>query len=202
MRQSLHAVVVRCVSSSFCPECDRFSLPTPTEQDFLAVNYGRSGIPVFGTMILEAAATLGGVWALRRLVHVAILRGLRAPRLGYSQTPDQQGLAADLVRDVRIPGPRGRTLFGWLVLPSATTERPVPALLVMHGWGANAGLMWPVVPSLHCAAIVGLRVCNGTVKRHQSSTLRASIQRQQRPRARRSAARATGCGGLPSPTRS
>ena len=73
-------------------------------------------------MILEAAATLGGVWALRRLVHVAILRGLRAPRLGYSQTPDQQGLAADLVRDVRIPGPRGRTLFGWLVSPASTTE--------------------------------------------------------------------------------
>ena len=31
-------------------------------------------------MIVEAAATAGGVWAVRRLAQLAILRGLRAPR--------------------------------------------------------------------------------------------------------------------------
>lgn len=115
-------------------------------------------------MILEAAAALGSVWALRRLAHVAILRGLRAPRLGYSQTLHQQGLAAVLVREVRIPGPRGRTLFGWLVSPASATERNVPAVLVIHGWGANAGLMWPVVPPLHAAGFAVLLIdarCHG-----------------------------------------
>lgn len=96
-------------------------------------------------MIFEAAATAGGVWALRRLAHGAILRGLRAPRLAHSNGPGAQGIAADRVREVRIPGPRGRQLFGWLVSPQLTTQRPAPAVLAMHGWGANAAMMWPVV---------------------------------------------------------
>jgi uncharacterized protein len=70
-------------------------------------------------MIVEAAATAGGAWALRKLAHVAILRGLRAPRLAHWQGPDEQALATDRVREVRIPGPRGRALFGWLVSPPA-----------------------------------------------------------------------------------
>jgi dipeptidyl aminopeptidase/acylaminoacyl peptidase len=115
-------------------------------------------------MIFEAAATAGGVWAMRRLAHRAILRGLRAPRLAHSQGPDEQGLAADRVREVRIPGPRGRRLFGWLVSPPVAAERPAPAVLAMHGWGANAAMMWPVVPPLHAAGFAVLLIdarCHG-----------------------------------------
>ncbi len=115
-------------------------------------------------MILEAAATVGGAWALRRLVHGAILRGLRAPRLQHAHGPGEQGIAADRVREVRIPGPRGRQLFGWLVSPPATAHRPAPAVLAMHGWGANAAMMWPVVPPLHAAGFAVLLIdarCHG-----------------------------------------
>jgi pimeloyl-ACP methyl ester carboxylesterase len=115
-------------------------------------------------MIVEAAATAGGVWALRRLAHVAILRGLRAPRLGHAQGPDEHGLVADQVREVRIPGLRGKALFGWLVSPPAGAQRPAPAVLAMHGWGANAAMMWPVVPPLHAAGFAVLLVdarCHG-----------------------------------------
>ena len=115
-------------------------------------------------MIVEAAATAGGVWALRRMAHRAILRGLRAPRLGHSQEPGDKGFAADRVLEVRIPGPRGRQLFGWLVSPPAATERPVPAVLAMHGWGGNAAMMWPVVPPLHAAGFAVLLIdarCHG-----------------------------------------
>jgi pimeloyl-ACP methyl ester carboxylesterase len=115
-------------------------------------------------MILEAAATACGVWALRRLAHGAILRGLRAPRLAHSQAPDEQGIAADRVREVRIPGPRGRQLFGWLVSPPIGAQRPAPAVLAMHGWGANAEMMWPVVPPLHRAGFAVLLIdarCHG-----------------------------------------
>jgi uncharacterized protein len=115
-------------------------------------------------MILEAAATAGGVWALRRWAHTAILRGLRAPRLAHAQRSDEQAVSADRVREVRIPGPRGKGLFGWLVSPPAGPERPAPAVLVMHGWGANAGMMWPVVPPLHAAGFAVLLIdarCHG-----------------------------------------
>jgi pimeloyl-ACP methyl ester carboxylesterase len=115
-------------------------------------------------MILETAATAGGVWALRRLAHGAILRGLRAPRLEHTQAPGERGIPAERVREVRIPGPRGKQLFGWLVSPEAAAERPAPAVLAMHGWGANATMMWPVVPPLHAAGFAVLLVdarCHG-----------------------------------------
>jgi SAM-dependent methyltransferase len=53
-------------------------------------------------MIVEAAAAAGGAWALRRLAHHAILRGLRAPRVPHSQGPDDQAFDRDRVREVRI----------------------------------------------------------------------------------------------------
>lgn len=115
-------------------------------------------------MIAEAAITAGGVWALRRLAHHAILRGLRAPRLRHSQGTGEQDFAVDRVCEVRIPGPRGRQLFGWLVSPRVTAQRPAPAVLAMHGWGANASMMWPVVPPLHTAGFAVLLIdarCHG-----------------------------------------
>jgi pimeloyl-ACP methyl ester carboxylesterase len=115
-------------------------------------------------MILETAATAGGVWALRRLAHGAILRGLRAPRLEHSQGPGEHGIPADRVREVCIPGHGGRRLFGWLVLPPASAQWPAPAVLTMHGWGANAATMWPVVPPLHGAGFAVLLIdarCHG-----------------------------------------
>lgn len=115
-------------------------------------------------MIIEAGAALAGLWSLRRLAHLAILRGLRAPRVAHDLTRAHPGVAADRVRELRIPGPRGRSLAGWLVSPSGATERPVPAVLVMHGWGANAAMMWPVAPPLHEAGFAVLLIdarCHG-----------------------------------------
>lgn len=115
-------------------------------------------------MILETTTTLWGMWALRSLAHRAILRGLRAPRLDHPPGTVGQGLAADRVREVRIRGPRGKQLFGWLISPMATAQRPAPAVLAMHGWGANAAMMWPVVPPLHAAGFAVLLLdarCHG-----------------------------------------
>ena len=115
-------------------------------------------------MIVEAAAAAGGAWALRHLAHHAILRALRAPRVPHSQGPDDQAFDRDRVREVRIPGPRGRQLFGWLVSPPQAAARPAAAVLVMHGWGANAATMWPIVPPLHAAGFAVLLIdarCHG-----------------------------------------
>ena len=107
-------------------------------------------------MIGEAGATLAGLWSLRRLAHLAILRGLQAPRVAHDLAHAHPRVAADRVREMRIPGTRGRSLAGWLVSPSGATKRPVPAVLVMHGWGANAAMMRPVVPPLHEAGFAVL----------------------------------------------
>lgn len=107
---------------------------------------------------------VAGLWALRRMAHRAILRGLRAPRLVHATASGDQGVASEHVREVRIAGPRGKSLFGWLVSPPGAFQGPVPAVLVMHGWGANAAMMWQVVPPLHDAGFAVLLIdarCHG-----------------------------------------
>jgi len=115
-------------------------------------------------VIIEASATAVGAWGLRRLAHAAILRGLRAPRLPHSQGPAEFGVAGNAVREVRIAGPCGKQLFGWMVSPPRAAQHPAPAVLVMHGWGANASMMGSVVPPLHAAGFAVLLLdarCHG-----------------------------------------
>ena len=115
-------------------------------------------------MILEAAATAGGVWALRRMAHQAILRGLRAPRLAHAQGPGERrsrqiGCAKCASRGLAA----GSCSAGWC-RHRRHAQRPAPAVLAMHGWGANAAMMWPVVPPLHAAGFAVLLIdarCHG-----------------------------------------
>ena len=85
--------------------------------------------------------------ALRRGLHALILRGLRAPRLAHQRTPADVGLTA---QTVRLPTADGKSLFAWFV-PVLEKASPSPAVVVMHGWGANASLMLPVLAPLHAA---------------------------------------------------
>lgn len=83
--------------------------------------------------LLALAGLLGGA-------NVAIRRGLAAPRVVEAASP--QGLPW---REVRLPTVNGKHLFGWFI-PAG--ER-APALVVMHGWGGNAGMMLPLAAPLH-----------------------------------------------------
>lgn len=115
-------------------------------------------------MIIEASAAAVGVWGLRRLAHAAILHGLRAPRVLHTHGPVEQGVASGAVREVRITGPGGKQLFGWMVSAPPLAQHPAPAVLVMHGWGANASMMGSVVPPLHAAGFAVLLLdarCHG-----------------------------------------
>ncbi len=114
-------------------------------------------------MLVESMAAVAGLLGAERLAHHAILRGLRAPRVPHALQPPDLAVAPDCVRALRLPGPGGRTLFAWLVVP-AGAQRPVPAVLVIHGWGANAAMMCPVVPPLHATGHAVLLVdarCHG-----------------------------------------
>jgi dipeptidyl aminopeptidase/acylaminoacyl peptidase len=129
-------------------------------------------------------------WPLRPLLHRALLRGLRAPRMAHD--PPIARLAqgarhAARLETLRLRGARGQTLAAWLLIPdvrlpaheSAGAERPgaekpasgrcgtgrpasegpapgpaaprLPAVLAMHGWGANASTLWPAVDPLLAA---------------------------------------------------
>ena len=79
-----------------------------------------------------AVAAVAVVWGLRQLAHAAILRGLRAPRVPHTQALTDHGIAANAVQAVRMAGPRGKQLSGWLVSPSGAHPHPVPAVLVMR----------------------------------------------------------------------
>lgn len=110
-------------------------------------------------MLLTSALVLISALALRHGAHALILRGLRAPRLAHQRTPGDVGLAA---QTVRVPAAQGKTLFAWFVpVPGQT---PSPAVVVMHGWGANASLMLPVLAPLHAAGFAVLLMdarCHG-----------------------------------------
>ncbi len=96
---------------------------------------------------------------LRRGVHAQILRRLRAPRLAHHGSPSALGLDAQALR---LPAAGGKTLFAWFV--PALGAGPAPAVVVMHGWGANASLMLPAAAPLHAAGFAVLLVdarCHG-----------------------------------------
>jgi dipeptidyl aminopeptidase/acylaminoacyl peptidase len=110
-------------------------------------------------MWLTGALALAGIVAGRAGLHALILRGLRAPRLAHRDSPAAWGLQAE---SLRLPVAGGKTLFAWwLPVPIAS---PAPAVVVMHGWGANASLMLPAVAPLHAAGFAVLLLdarCHG-----------------------------------------
>lgn len=109
--------------------------------------------------VLVLGLTLAGLVLLRGFVHWLILRGLRAPRLAHQRTPADLGFTA---LELRLPSVGGKNLFAWFV--PAAVESPAPAVVVLHGWGANASLMLPCLPPLHAAGFSVLLVdarCHG-----------------------------------------
>ncbi|WP_417808640.1 alpha/beta hydrolase [Thioclava sp.] len=109
-------------------------------------------------LALALVIFLGARW----LVHWTLLRGLAAPRLAHEVTPADVGLTAQNTQDICLAGPNGKSLFAWLVLPD--TPGPHPAVLVMHGWGANASMMLQIAPPLRAAGYAVLFVdarCHG-----------------------------------------
>ncbi|WP_295400925.1 alpha/beta fold hydrolase [uncultured Thiocystis sp.] len=91
--------------------------------------------------ILIAGLLAAGVALTPALLH----RVYRAPRIREQGTPAALALP---YRSLRIPTVNGKTLFGWLVSP-AEPAAPLPAVIVLHGWGGNAEQMLPFAAPLH-----------------------------------------------------
>jgi pimeloyl-ACP methyl ester carboxylesterase len=128
---------------------------------------------------MVAGAGLGlaaACWGAGRLFHHALLRGLRAPRVPHDphgpyrpqgpQGPPAGGRRAPIpaLKALRLATGQGKQLAAWLAWPVPRPAGPVPAVLVMHGWGANASMMAPVVAPLQAAGMAVLLVdarCHG-----------------------------------------
>jgi pimeloyl-ACP methyl ester carboxylesterase len=86
-----------------------------------------------------------GLLQVRARVHRMILEGLRAPRIAHDLPPG--GAARRFER--WLPGADGSRLFAWH-LPSPRTGT-APAVVLMHGWGANAAMLLPIAQPLQDA---------------------------------------------------
>ena len=98
--------------------------------------------------LLLPLATLTPV-ALLLLFHARLRRSLAPTRTTEGGTPEAFGIPA---RDLWLPGKNGKRLFAWYAPAIATVpgERS-PAIVLLHGWGGNAGHMLPLAARLHAA---------------------------------------------------
>jgi pimeloyl-ACP methyl ester carboxylesterase len=99
--------------------------------------------------------------AARALLRRALLRGLRPAR--HRHAPPE-GLVADgraRVTRLRLTGARGQPLAAWLAQPLPPGDRPVPLVVALHGWGANASTLWPIVEPLATAGFAVV-LCDAT----------------------------------------
>jgi len=93
-----------------------------------------------------AAAAVPAVLALATYQVDRHLRNRLAPApREMPHTAESFGLPAD---DVWLTSTVGSVLHGWFVPP---VSAPAPAVVVMHGWGANGSLMLPIAAHLWAA---------------------------------------------------
>jgi pimeloyl-ACP methyl ester carboxylesterase len=78
-----------------------------------------------------------------------VRRRMMPPERPVSRRPGDYGMAG---RSVWLDGPRDRRLHGWYI-PVAGVA---PAVVVLHGWGANASDMLPLADRLHHAGFHAL----------------------------------------------
>ncbi len=95
-----------------------------------------------GGIVLAAAAFVAAVYV-----------GFRAPREPETGSPADLGLPFEALS---VPTTRGKRLFAWFI--PAEDAAPAPAVVILHGWGANAEKMLPFAPPLHAAGFSVLLV--------------------------------------------
>lgn len=97
-------------------------------------------------MLLEGLAALVTLVFIRSGANALIKHGLRPARVAHKTTPADFGLQGVAVR---IPSGGDASMFAWFI--PASSNAKAPAVVVMHGWGANASLMLPAASPLHHA---------------------------------------------------
>ena len=97
-------------------------------------------MPTSAAVWLSLGAGAGLLMVLRHVLH----RSLAPQPTLAGTTPAELGLPAEVVR---IPAARGLNLFAWFV--PVDDAGPVPAVVLLHGWGGNASTLLPAAQALH-----------------------------------------------------
>ena len=96
---------------------------------------------------------LGAALLTLLLVARAVLhRGLAPQATLAGVQPADLGLTAQVVR---LSTAGGLNLFAWY-LPQRNTVEPIPAIVLLHGWGGNASTLLPAAQVLHQAGFAVL----------------------------------------------
>ena len=112
-------------------------------------------------MWLSIALAAGAYYAVPRLMK----RTFAPPQRDATRTPGDLGLPEE---QVWLKSVNGTRLHGWFI----PVEGVAPAVVVLHGWGGNAGLMLPLAPHLHRAGFhtLFLDARNHGISEHDSFT--------------------------------
>lgn len=90
------------------------------------------------------------LWILVILLFIAfvlfllILKAFKNPVRQHDKTPEDIGIPFE---EIRIPTKNNSSLYGWRI----PGKEKVPLLILVHGWGRNAGRMLPYIEKFHKA---------------------------------------------------
>jgi pimeloyl-ACP methyl ester carboxylesterase len=87
----------------------------------------------------RAALAAGAMYAAPALLK----KTFAPPQRDASQTPAEFGLPGE---QIWLESVNGTSLHAWFI---PAVEAPAPAVVVLHGWGANGSLLLPLAPHLH-----------------------------------------------------
>jgi uncharacterized protein len=91
---------------------------------------------------------------LRGMLRGVLLRGLRAPRLPHAPGWTEAAAGTRSLLPFAVHGARGQRLAAWMALPEWAAEpHAVSVVVAVHGWGANASTLAPVIEPLTRAGI-------------------------------------------------
>jgi len=93
---------------------------------------------------------------LPTVAHRCLLRSLQPKRVPHGRQPVELGIPFKSIQSVVLKGPDDADLFAWFIQPDSASLAPVPAVVIMHGWGCNASDMLPAAPALRDAGMAVL----------------------------------------------
>lgn len=97
-----------------------------------------------------AVALGAAAWAISALPRL-FEDAFRPPRMPVPRTPGDLDLVSEVIS---LPSPTGKRVHAWFI----PADPGAPAVLVMHGWTGNSGLMLPLAPRLQALGFHALFV--------------------------------------------
>ena len=92
------------------------------------------------------------LWIIGMLIIVAIfltfliIHLFRVPRTLHHLTPEKSGIP---FKEIKFPTKNSCHLYGWWMPSQNESSHPAPTIILVHGWGRNAGFMLPYIKRLY-----------------------------------------------------